>query len=1261
MSPLPLAHLQSAAGRCRRPARSGDRVQVGRLAALLAVVVTVGTCSETPTGPDTTAAGPKINIEFQQPVENQVLCGDTVKVAGSATVSAGAVTSIRVEVDGYEVASAESGDFDVTFDSTVSAESGKPQFKDGSHAVTVRAKGEGNAFGVQSLNVRIDNTPPLVEILEPQAGSVHIGKFQIRVKVSDKYLSGGAIFVGSDKVVDIAKQGEFTFEVDRSNQPTGDYIINVIAQDECGHQTPQQNLSVRVLRPPAFDVSATSIDEQVTDGYTAAVLTDCDGDTLVDAIVASEGGVYLRRGIAKLAPDGSTLPGVPITVDGAEVQTILGEGRFGEGEKISDMATSVLILIDLDGDGMKDVAATGVRDAAEVGEDPALGSVPVIEAGLCRKGDLLRIVQRIMIPRAAISGAACSLNPEDTTQDIVLGAESDQAGLMTVFVKAETSCTVKVPHLSEDPVEDGQKPKIVTKIEEVPCGDAAQPGANAGDLHADLADIQSANIFGTTAIYPGPDGVADILCGDFFTQGDDLGRNDVVIGRASVNTVTSCRNDGSGGFLLCKNSQTLTDIGDTSQVVSTDWSGDGQADLIVGSEKSSLIRWLKGDGNGYFFLSPAPNENGTMLLFKPSDMLIGNFGPGGAEYVAIVGNTRSVLLLPTSLIDDAQLLKCFHSYVVGGILQTIMNGDLDNDGFDDLMGIDAGGHWDAKGEVISSAGIAVARGKGDGDYHAGDIYRVCGYAPNSWVWGWREVAGLAVADVNADGKEDLVIVSESTRARNDRCPGQGAAEDQPKPATPLHLYLNNNGAFHDYPRAGEYAPYDSNVYEPASGGWKAPPCGAVLPNISGLVVGKLSDDGIGDMSWTLGGLDYTVGEDYKSGAVACRVNEIFEVCNEYGTEAHGWEEGMAPDPGLCRNYGLVDEGETPLTGFGTSAVTTGAPMPRATLLTFNGVTAGAPLGLLAKDTPLAPGYLTPTLSHSGGRNILGLAAGRFHADDERLDLATVMGPVSNPGEVNMYMAPRVRTFRTNYQAVLGSILYGDPAALSLYGMQCQETMLELVSMPKEDRDRVWTRSFSDVLNSYKFVSYRQIGEDPIAIVTAPVCEGERDSIFTLHNKAGEFTLLRYQQAYRHAKGVKFQIGEGKDIKAFALRDVDGDGCTDVLAAFSDQLGYARGGADHFEKQDFFEVTERDRNGIDLADVNGDGSLDIIILTGDRGTIEFYLGDGKGNFVYDPVGIPVQSAPTEVRKTDIDGDGCPDLAVRSALGVTVLRSTMCDGG
>lgn len=142
-------------------------------------------------------------------------------------------------------------------------------------------------------------------------------------------------------------------------------------------------------------------------------------------------------------------------------------------------------------------------------------------------------------------------------------------------------------------------------------------------------------------------------------------------------------------------------------------------------------------------------------------------------------------------------------------------------------------------------------------------------------------------------------------------------------------------------------------------------------------------------------------------------------------------------------------------------------------------------------------------------------------------------------------------------------------------------------------------------------------------------------------------------------GVRFAARtidlDGPEVTA---ADVDRDGHLDLLAAgdeISVLLGDGRGG---FSAARRFPGGE---NPVDLAlaDLDGDGALDLAIANHETHYLTLLLGDGTGGFApaaSSPLAIAVEPHPHAVRAVDLDTDGHLDLIVdhRDGRGLLVLR-------
>ncbi len=109
-------------------------------------------------------------------------------------------------------------------------------------------------------------------------------------------------------------------------------------------------------------------------------------------------------------------------------------------------------------------------------------------------------------------------------------------------------------------------------------------------------------------------------------------------------------------------------------------------------------------------------------------------------------------------------------------------------------------------------------------------------------------------------------------------------------------------------------------------------------------------------------------------------------------------------------------------------------------------------------------------------------------------------------------------------------------------------------------------------------------------------------------------------------------------------DLNGDGFPDVVAASGQNFvsvllnDAGKGFSSH---RDYF--ADGETRGTKLADVNGDGNLDLLYTTQDDGYLKVRLGKGDGTF-REAVSYDASPKPYSIAYRDIDGDGDIDIAV-----------------
>lgn len=225
----------------------------------------------------------------------------------------------------------------------------------------------------------------------------------------------------------------------------------------------------------------------------------------------------------------------------------------------------------------------------------------------------------------------------------------------------------------------------------------------------------------TTADVNG-DGRLDLICANF---------GDTTLGDGEGRSLTVLTNDGIGGFI----SALSIGVGrGPISVEGADVNGDGKIDLISLNEKDNTLSVLTNDGSGGFTLSSLLNVGTDPDALVAADVN----GDGKTDLICanFSDNTLSVL---TNNGTGGFSLSTVISVGPGPL--SLVASDVNGDGKQDLLCANYSGG--------ANGTITVLVNLGNGSFARSD-YQVGNY-PSS----------ITAADVNADGKPDIIIANES--------------------------------------------------------------------------------------------------------------------------------------------------------------------------------------------------------------------------------------------------------------------------------------------------------------------------------------------------------------------------------------------------------------------------------------------------------------------------------------------------------------------
>jgi hypothetical protein len=125
----------------------------------------------------------------------------------------------------------------------------------------------------------------------------------------------------------------------------------------------------------------------------------------------------------------------------------------------------------------------------------------------------------------------------------------------------------------------------------------------------------------------------------------------------------------------------------------------------------------------------------------------------------------------------------------------------------------------------------------------------------------------------------------------------------------------------------------------------------------------------------------------------------------------------------------------------------------------------------------------------------------------------------------------------------------------------------------------------------------------------------------------------------------------------ALADLNGDGILDLAATrpAADAVGVQLGSGDGGFSGSVDYVMGDGPAGLLLADVDGDGATDLVVAESQSGAIGVRLGVGDGTFS-EHLSLAIRGSPSCVTQADWNGDGTPDLVATDDYLHILARSS-----
>jgi hypothetical protein len=637
----------------------------------------------------------------------------------------------------------------------------------------------------------------------------------------------------------------------------------------------------------------------------------------------------------------------------------------------------------------------------------------------------------------------------------------------------------------------------------------------------------------------------------------------------------------------------------------------------------------------FFARRDTPVGSGNLLgaSHSPTGLVLADFNGDGRPDVAVVSASTNALIVYIN--QDNGSFKGGPVMNVGLTPTAVVAGDFNGDGKQDLA-------------VVSLSGLGILLGNGDGTFQK--------------LVNIRDAFGnaLAVADFNGDGNLDL-IVGDSQFATLDLLLGNGNGTFQAM--TPLGLAGNpvtlavadlNNDGKPDLVVATGSDDQIVTILNKGKGTFD-PPVAFTVPGATALAIGDFNGDGnldvacaslvngaaavvllLGEGNGQLGSATPIVSEGSPTGVAAVAAGDF---------NGDGHLDLVAISTELGNDETLVLLGNGDGTFQKPAAYTMSGPALLATA-DFNG---DHKTDILTADVFVDVSLLTVLLGKGDGTfqvapqtTLTAFAAGAT-------SVGMVSADLNGDGLTDFVVAES-----TGAQVLLGS---GDDQFTAGQFIATVANAIALADVNGDGiPDLIMTTSGNDVMvflgngdgtfqaalgsNANSSQYYLAVGD----------FNGDGKPDLALIVEGGNLSVMLGDGKGKFAKPTQtFTVGT--EAGSIAVGDFNKDGNLDVVVANFGEPGFGPSsislllgnGDGTFQPQTHLPLPPNAGPWeVVVADLNGDGNLDIVSSNNNESYLSIYLGNGDGTF-QQPTKAPCGFAPENLVILDFNGDGIPDIA------------------
>ena len=271
--------------------------------------------------------------------------------------------------------------------------------------------------------------------------------------------------------------------------------------------------------------------------------------------------------------------------------------------------------------------------------------------------------------------------------------------------------------------------------------------------------------------------------------------------------------------------------------------------------------------------------------------------------------------------------------------------------------------------------------------------------------------------------------------------------------------------------------------------------------------------------------------------------------------------------------------------------------------------------------------------------------------DGRLDVVTANGSSS---DISVHLTSGNGTFLPDQRYTAGDGPFNGPRSVAFGDLNGDGRVDLVTANPASDTVGIL---FGNGDGSFQSQQRLAVGDNPLFVVVADINGDSKFDIITANRNSGDVSVLLGNGDGSFQPQLGYTAGDGAFLGpiAVAVADINGDGRLDLVSRInaSNELSILLGNGDATFQTQMRVPVGASPTAVAVADINGDNRMDLMATTS-ANAVTVSFGNGDGGF-QTPQGYPVGSSPASLAAVDANGDGIPDIVTANLFSrdVSVL--------